>query len=148
MRLVIQRVERAAVEVDDRVVGQIHRGFLVLVGVTHGDTRADAAWLAKKTASIRVFDDPNGKMNLGLSDVSGSCLAISQFTLYGDCRKGNRPSYIAAAPPDEAEPIYAAYVELLRAQEIQVETGIFGAEMRVDLVNDGPVTLQLESHAR
>jgi D-tyrosyl-tRNA(Tyr) deacylase len=148
MRLVIQRVERAAVEVDDRVVGQIQRGFLVLVGVTHGDTRADAAWLAKKTASIRVFDDPNGKMNLGLSDVSGSCLAISQFTLYGDCRKGNRPSYIAAAPPDEAEPIYAAYVELLRAQEIQVETGIFGAEMRVDLVNDGPVTLQLESPAR
>ncbi|MFT5122066.1 MAG: D-tyrosyl-tRNA(Tyr) deacylase [Kiritimatiellia bacterium] len=147
MRLVIQRVESASVKVGDAVVGQIDRGFLILVGITHGDTRENASWLARKTAGLRIFDDPDGKMNLSLADVNGSCLAISQFTLYGDCRKGNRPSYIASARPEEAEPLYEAYIHELRARGFRVETGIFGADMRVSLVNDGPVTLQLDSHA-
>ena len=144
MRVVLQRVRRASVTVEGRVVGSIGRGFLALVGVTATDGEAEVAWMAEKLSGIRLFGDAEGKMNLGLGDVDGAVLAVSQFTLYGDARKGRRPSFIAAAAPEIAEPIFDALVRALRERGVRVETGRFGAMMEVELVNDGPVTLVLE----
>lgn len=148
MRLVIQRVKRAAVHVDGACLSSIDRGLLVLCGVGRGDTDADAAWLAGKTARLRIFEDADGKMNLPLDAADGSVLAVSQFTLYGDCRKGNRPSFIDAAEPARGEQLYEAYVAALRAEGVTVKTGRFRAMMQVELVNDGPVTLILDSSER
>jgi D-tyrosyl-tRNA(Tyr) deacylase len=145
MRAVIQRVKRAQVSVDGRVVGSIGQGFLVLVGVGRGDSEADADYVAAKTAGLRVFEDGAGKMNLALADVKGGVLAVSQFTLYGDCRGGRRPSFIEAAAPDEGRRLYEVYVQKLRALGVAVQTGEFQAMMDVELVNDGPVTILLDS---
>lgn len=145
MRALIQRVSQAAVTVNDETVGRIGRGFLVLLGVTHGDGPREAAWLAHKVAGLRVFEDAAGKMNLGLSDVWGEVLVVSQFTLYGDARKGRRPDFLQAAKPEQAEPLVDAFVEQLRANGLTVQTGQFRAMMQVSLVNDGPVTLWLDT---
>ena len=141
----VQRVTQARVEVGGEVVGAIGQGFLVLLGVANGDTPADAAYLAEKTAGLRVFEDAAGKMNLALNDVGGAVLAVSQFTLLGDCRKGRRPGFTDAAPPELADALYNDYVAALRAAGLTVATGVFRAEMQVHLVNDGPVTLLLDS---
>ena len=141
MRAVLQRVNRARVVVGPEVVGQIGRGLLVLLGVTHTDTTEQARWLADKVVSLRIFNDAEDKMNLGLTDVGGEVLVVSQFTLHGDCRKGRRPSFIAAAPPEMAIPLYEAFVDAVKAQGVPTATGRFGAMMQVELVNDGPVTL-------
>jgi len=145
MRVLLQRVSRAAVAVDGAEVGAVGRGFLALVGVTHEDDAAAARKLAAKTARLRVFADDAGLMNLALGDVDGGVLAVSQFTLYADARRGNRPSFTDAAAPEQGEALYEAYVEALRAEGVRVETGVFGAHMRVELVNDGPVTILLEA---
>ncbi len=145
MRALIQRVSQASVTVDGQVVGRIGRGFLVLLGVTHGDGRAEADWLAHKIAGLRVFDDAAGKMNLGLADVGGAVLVVSQFTLYGDARRGRRPDFVQAPRPEVAEPLVEYFVEKLRTEGLPVETGRFQAIMQVALVNDGPVTLWLET---
>lgn len=145
MRAIVQRVSQAAVKVDGQIVGRIDRGFLVLVGVTHTDGRPEADWLARKIAGLRVFDDAAGKMNLGLAEVSGAVLVVSQFTLYGDARKGRRPDFLQAARPEVAEPLLAYFVEKLRGEGLHVETGRFQAVMEVALVNDGPVTLWLDT---
>lgn len=145
MRVVVQRCSRAAVRVDGQTIGEIGKGFMLLVGFCHEDTPAEVEFLAKKVAGMRVFEDAEGKMNLSLADVSGEILSISQFTLYGDARKGNRPSFIHAARPEVAEPLYDLFNKILREQYgLHVETGIFGADMKVDFVNDGPVTILLE----
>jgi len=145
VRALIQRVSQAAVTVDDEIVGRIGRGFVVFLGVTHGDGLREAAWLAHKVAGLRVFDDAAGKMNLGLSDVSGEVLVVSQFTLYGDARKGRRPDFLQAARPEQAEPLVDSFVEQLRADGLRVQTGQFRALMQVSLINDGPVTLWLDT---
>ena len=145
MRVVVQRVTSARVRVDREVVGEIERGVLVLLGVTHSDTKDDARWLAEKVVGLRIFNDAEGKMNLDLVAVDGGALVVSQFTLYGDCRKGRRPSFVEAAPPEIAIPLYEAFVNGLRALGIPTATGRFGAMMQVELVNDGPVTLILDS---
>ena len=146
MRIVVQRCSRAEVRIDGRIAGQINRGFLLLVGITDSDTQSTADVLAKKIAQLRVFEDEQGKMNLSLNDVGGSVLSISQFTLYADCRKGNRPSFIRAARPEIASPLYDYLNEVLRKQYgLHVETGRFGADMKVDFINDGPVTILLDS---
>ena len=145
MRAVIQRVKRAQVSVGGKVISSIAQGFLVLVGVGRGDTEQDADYIASKTAGLRVFEDQAGKMNLALADVKGSVLAVSQFTLYGDCRGGRRPSFIEAAPPDEGRRLYELYVQKLRALGVSVQTGEFQAMMDVELVNDGPVTILMDS---
>ena len=148
MKVVLQRVARAAVRVDGKVVGEIGRGFLVLAGFAPTDTAEQLAWMADKILGLRVFGDADGKMNLALADVAGAVLVVSQFTLYGDASKGRRPSFIAAAPPEAAIPLYEKFVALLRqggaASGVSVATGEFGAMMDVELVNDGPVTLILE----
>ncbi|MHB8839740.1 MAG: D-aminoacyl-tRNA deacylase [Gemmatimonadaceae bacterium] len=144
MRVLLQRVSRAEVRVGERVTGAIGRGFLLLVGFTHTDSEANAAWMAEKVAGLRLFGDAEGKMNLGLEDVNGAVLVVSQFTLYGDAQKGRRPSFIDAARPEQAIPLYERFVTLLRERGLHVETGEFGAMMDVELVNDGPVTLWLE----
>ncbi len=144
MRVVLQRVARASVTVEGRVLGSIGRGFLVLVGFAPSDGPGQAAWMADKVAGLRVFADGEGKMNLDLAAVGGALLVVSQFTLYGDASKGRRPSFIGAAPPDVAVPLYEAFIAALRARSLPVETGEFGAMMDVELVNDGPVTLILE----
>ena len=144
MRVVLQRVSRAEVRVEGRAVGSIGRGFLLLVGITHSDTDATLAWMAEKVAGLRLFGDAEGKMNLALADVGGALLVVSQFTLYGDASKGRRPSFIDAASPEVAQPLYEKFVALFRAAGLTVATGEFGAMMDVDLVNDGPVTLWLE----
>lgn len=141
----IQRVSRAKVTVDDEITGVIERGFLVLLGVAHGDTETDADALAKKVVGLRVFEDEQGKMNLGLADVGGAMLVVSQFTLLGDCRKGRRPSFSGAAPPEEANRLYEYFVKQVGEQGIPTETGRFAAMMDVELVNDGPVTLIIDS---
>ena len=147
MRVVIQRCSRAEVRIDGKVVGAIGRGFMLLVGVTETDSRAEADLLAKKVAQMRVFEDAEGKMNLALNDVNGAILSISQFTLYADCKKGNRPSFIRAARPEIAEPLYDYFNALLRSQyNLHVETGRFGADMKVDFINDGPVTIMLDTN--
>ncbi len=145
MRALIQRVTSASVTVGDEVVGQIGRGFLVLLGVTHSDAAAQATWLARKIATLRVFEDATGKMNLGLADVGGAVLVVSQFTLYGDARRGRRPDFLQAARPEQAEPLVDRFVAQLRGEGLHVETGRFRAEMQVALVNDGPVTLWLDT---
>ncbi len=145
MRIVLQRVSRASVSVDGAVVGAIDRGLLLLVGVAPGDTDADALWLVNKIADLRIFPDDAGRMNLSLRDVSGGLLVVSQFTLYGDCRRGRRPGFSGAAPPDLAEARYLRLCALFEAAGISlVQRGVFGADMRVELVNDGPVTLILD----
>jgi len=144
VKLVIQRVRSASVVVDGSTIGAIDAGLLILVGITAGDTEAEAEHLAGKAARLRIFEDDDGKMNRSVQDIGGACLVVSQFTLYGDCKKGNRPSYIQAARPEVAIPLYEHFVGALRAQELPVETGEFGAEMLVTLENDGPVTLLLE----
>lgn len=144
MRAVIQRVSSASVETEGKVVGSIGRGFLVLLGVHVTDETADADYIVKKISGLRVFEDENGKMNLPLNEVSGELLIVSQFTLYGDARHGNRPSFIEAALPENAIPLYEYVVGSLR-RSFRVETGVFGADMQVRLVNDGPVTILLDS---
>jgi D-tyrosyl-tRNA(Tyr) deacylase len=145
MRAVVQRVSQASVQVDGQVVGAIGRGLLVLVGVTHGDGEAEAALLARKIYGLRIFDDDDGRMNLALADVAGAVLLVSQFTLYGDARRGRRPGFSDAAPPEQAEPLCRRLVALLEAEGAPVQTGVFGATMAVRLVNDGPVTLWLDT---
>jgi D-aminoacyl-tRNA deacylase len=145
MRLVIQRSKEAKVTVDGEVTGAIASGFVILVGVTHEDSEEDAAFLAEKAANLRVFEDVAGKMNLSLLEVGGEILSVSQFTLYGDCRKGRRPNFMDAAKPDHALSIYEAFNRFLRDKGIKVETGVFGAMMDVQLSNDGPVTLIIDS---
>ena len=145
MRVLLQRVTRAAVSVDGAVTGRIGTGFLALIGIGRDDGEDDVHRLAAKTARLRVFDDAAGLMNRALADVDGAVLAVPQFTLYADARKGNRPSFSAAAPPEQGERLYTLFVDALRAEGIEVQTGVFGAEMRVELVNDGPVTILLES---
>ncbi len=145
MRAVVQRVSRARVTVGDEVVGDIGRGLLVLLGVAREDTAADARYLADKIAGLRVFEDSSGKMNLALREAEGSALVVSQFTLYGDVRHGKRPSFDAAAPPEKACLLYEYFVERVRAAGLRCETGRFQAMMQVELVNDGPVTILLDS---
>ena len=145
MRAVVQRVSRASVTVEGAVVGEIGAGLLVLLGITHDDGEAEAALLAKKIAGLRVFEDNGGKMNLALADVGGAVLAVSQFTLYGDVRKGRRPSFTGAARPEQAEPLYRRFCQALAAEGVPVAEGIFQAHMAVSLVNDGPVTLWLDT---
>jgi D-tyrosyl-tRNA(Tyr) deacylase len=145
VRAVIQRVCRAAVTVDGETVGQIGRGFLVLVGVTHADGQAEADWLARKISGLRLFEDAAGKMNLGLAEVGGAVLVVSQFTLYGDARKGRRPDFLQAARPEQAEPLIDYLALRLEEEGLPVATGRFRAMMEVALVNDGPVTLWLDT---
>ena len=146
MRVVVQRAKQAKVTVDGKVTGAIEHGLMLLVGITHEDTVKDLEYCAKKVANLRIFEDEQGKMNLSIKEVGGSILSISQFTLYGDTKKGNRPSFIEAARPEVAEPLYHQFNQILReTYEIQVETGIFGAMMDVSFTNNGPVTLIVES---
>jgi D-tyrosyl-tRNA(Tyr) deacylase len=147
MRAVIQRVSRARVLIENEVAGQIERGLLVLLGVGQGDTAAQAEWLAEKIAALRIFEDESGKMNLDVTEARGAVLVVSQFTLYGDCRKGCRPSFIDAAAPEQAIPLYEAFINAMRALGVRVATGRFGAMMQVELVNEGPVTLIVEKEA-
>lgn len=148
MRAVIQRVESASVSVEGEIRGQIGVGFLVLIGVEEGDGDADFRYIAEKVPNLRVFEDEQGKMNRSLLDVGGELLAVSQFTLLGDARGGRRPSFITAARPETADPMYERLVADWRARGIRVETGVFGAHMKVSLVNDGPVTILLDSRRR
>lgn len=145
MRAVVQRVSRARVTVNGEITGEIGLGLLILLGVGVGDTRAEADYLAEKTIGLRIFEDAGGKMNLSVADVSGALLVVSQFTLYGDTRRGKRPSFDAAAPPDEARKLYEYFVEKVRAAGLRCETGRFQETMQVELVNEGPVTILLDS---
>ncbi len=145
MRIVIQRVTEASVEVDEKIVGKIGKGFLLLIGVAKGDTETDAVVIAEKISKMRIFEDENERMNLSLSDVGGSVLVISQFTLCADCRRGNRPDFFNAAPPDEANVLYELFISEMKNKGVVTEKGIFGADMKVSLVNDGPVTIVLDS---
>lgn len=145
MRVVIQRVSNASVSVDGEVISSISRGLLALLGVAKDDTEADAKYLADKTANLRIFEDDAGKMNLSVRDINGEALVVSQFTLYGDCRKGRRPSFTAAARPPKAEALYESYVSALTDMGLQTKTGVFQAHMHVELNNDGPVTILLDS---
>jgi len=147
LKVVAQRSKAANVTVEGEVTGAIDSGLVLLVGLTHEDTIADVRWMADKVAGLRIFEDESGKMNLSVSDVGGSILSVSQFTLYGDCRKGRRPNFMAAARPEQAEALYNAFNDALRELGLRVETGRFGAMMDVQLTNDGPVTLILESGA-
>jgi len=145
MRAIIQRVSHAKVSVEGEVKGAIDKGFMILVGVEKGDDRADADYLAEKCTGLRIFEDENGKMNLSLADVGGKILAISNFTLCGDCRKGKRPSFIKAELPNEANELYEYFIRQCRARGIETQTGVFRAHMHVELENDGPVTLFIDS---
>ena len=144
MKIVIQRVKKADVKVNDEVVGKIDKGFMVLVGVTHTDTKENADYLAKKLCKLRVFEDENGKMNLSLKDVGGKLLLISQFTLYANTADGNRPSFIDAARPEQANEIYEYFCDKCQEYGVEVQKGIFGENMQVSLINDGPVTIIIE----
>ena len=144
MRVILQRVSKAAVRIDGRVLGSIGRGFCLLVGFTHADTPAQVDWMAEKVAALRLFSDSDGKMNLGLEDVGGALLVVSQFTLYGDAAKGRRPSFIEAARPELAVPLYTRFLDALRGRGLTVAAGEFGADMQVEIHNDGPVTLILD----
>ncbi len=148
MRLVIQRVAHASVTIDNKVNGKIGKGFLVLIGISPSDTKEDADFLVRKLVNLRVFEDENEKMNLALKDVNGELLLISQFTLYANTNEGNRPSFIEAAKPDIAIPLYEYFVEECRKKVPHVDTGIFGADMKVELLNDGPVTIMMDSKIR
>lgn len=145
MRAVIQRVRRASVTINGAVHGEIGRGMVVLLGIHGNDTLTDLQWLAEKVVNLRIFDDEQGKMNLSLADIDAAMLIISQFTLYGDCRKGRRPGFSSAAPPEIAEPLYRRFIEEIKNKHVKVATGIFQAAMDVELVNEGPVTLLLDS---
>lgn len=145
MRVLLQRVKHAQVKVDGEIVGNIQKGYVLFVGITHDDTEAIAQRLAKKCVDLRIFEDENEKMNRGIEDIQGEILSISQFTLYADCRKGKRPGFTDAAKPDIAKPLYEYFNAQLEALGIHVETGIFGADMKVELLNDGPVTIMLDS---
>ena len=145
MRAVLTRVKSASVTIEGRVAGQIGQGFLILLGVTHEDTEAQAIKLADKLTGLRIFEDETGKMNQGLESVDGQILVVSQFTLYGNCKKGRRPEFLAAARPEVAIPLYEKFIQLIRDKGIHVETGEFGAEMLVESVNDGPVTLVVDT---
>ena len=145
MRALVQRVEHASVTVDGSVTGAIDDGLLVLVGVAPDDGEAQARWLAGKLARLRIFQDPDGRMNLSVRDVQGSALVVSQFTLYADCRKGNRPSFVKSARPELAEPLYERFCELLIEQGVPVERGVFGALMDISLLNHGPVTIMVDT---
>ena len=145
MKLVVQRVKKAEVKVDGNIIGKIDKGFLVLIGIKVGDTKEQADYLVKKLCNLRVFSDENDKMNLSLKDVNGELLIVSQFTLYGDASDGNRPSFIEAAKPDIAIPLYEYFISECKKQIGVVQTGEFGADMKVELLNDGPVTIIMES---
>lgn len=145
MRAIIQRVKNSSVTVDNEIVGKINHGFLVLLGVTHSDTEKEVEWLAKKITDLRVFNDSDDKMNLGLKDVEGELLVISQFTLYGNCIKGRRPSFIEAAKQDVANLLYESFLKKCKDLGFKTEAGIFGADMKVELLNDGPVTLIIDT---
>ena len=144
MKTVIQRVSEASVTIDGQVTGRIGKGFMILIGIGAEDTEEQADWIAQKIANMRIFEDEEERMNLSLKDVGGEILAISHFTLYADCRKGNRPNFLGAGKPEMSEPLYEYLCDALRAHGIHVETGVFGADMKVALVNDGPVTIVLE----
>ncbi len=144
MKAVVQRVKHGSVAVGGETIARIEKGFVILLGVARGDTEESARWLARKCAGLRIFEDDQGLMNLGLSDVGGRAIVVSQFTLYGDCDKGRRPSFTESAPPEIAEPLYNVFVEAMRGEGIHVETGKFQAKMLVEIANDGPVTLILE----
>ena len=144
MKFLVQRVSEASVEVENKIVGKIDKGFLVLIGITHTDTKQEADYLIKKLTKLRVFEDENQKMNLDINQVNGDLLLISQFTLYANTKDGNRPAFIEAAKPDYANELYEYIIEELKKTNIKVETGIFGADMQVNLINDGPVTIMLE----
>ena len=150
MKALVQRVRRGSVFVEDEVVGEINRGYVVLLGVRTGDTEEDARHLAHKTVNLRIFPDQTNRMNLSIQDIGGKILVISQFTLYADTKKGNRPSFVKAAPPETAEVLYGAYVESLRRDlgDSRVATGIFGSMMAVEIINDGPVTVELSTDSR
>jgi D-tyrosyl-tRNA(Tyr) deacylase len=144
MRALIQRVSKASVTVEGETVGAIDQGLVVLLGVAHGDTEEEADWLARKIAGLRIFEDQEGRMNVGLLDVGGEVLLVSQFTLYADASKGRRPSFVDAAPPEVAEPLVAYFADALKGCHVPVEEGVFGAMMMVEIHNDGPVTIMLE----
>lgn len=144
MKLVVQRVKKAEVKVDGNIIGKIDKGFLVLIGIKVEDTKEQADYLVKKLCNLRVFSDENDKMNLSIKDVKGKLLIVSQFTLYGDCSQGNRPSFIEAARPEEANPLYEYFCNQCELNNIEVQKGIFGADMKVELINDGPVTIIIE----
>ena len=144
MKLVVQRVKKAEVKVDGNIIGKIDKGFLVLIGIKVGDTKEQADDLVKKLCNLRVFSDENDKMNLSIKDVKGKLLIVSQFTLYGDCSQGNRPSFIEDARPEEANPLYEYFCNQCELNNIEVQKGIFGADMKVELINDGPVTIIIE----
>lgn len=146
MRAIIQRVKHASVTIDDNITGKINDGFLVLLGITSTDTEKEVQWLAKKIVDLRVFNDSDDKMNLGLKEINGELLIISQFTLYGNCIKGRRPSFTEAAKPEMASILYENFIDACKKQEVHVETGVFGADMKVDLLNDGPVTLIIDTN--
>lgn len=149
MRVIVQRTTNATVRISGEVVGHIEKGFMLLVGITHSDTQEDADYIAKKVAQLRVFEDTDSKMNLSINDIGGAILSISQFTLYGDVRHGNRPSFIQAARPEQALPLYKYFNTRLRTEYgLHVETGRFGADMQVEFVNDGPVTIIIDSACR
>jgi D-tyrosyl-tRNA(Tyr) deacylase len=145
MRAVIQRVCRASVRIDGQIHGEITQGLVVLLGIRSGDEVSDLQWLAGKVVNLRIFEDQQGKMNRSLADIDGEMLIVSQFTLYGDCRKGRRPGFSSAAPPKIAEPMYLRFIEEVKNRQVRVATGVFQADMKVELVNDGPVTLLLDS---
>jgi D-tyrosyl-tRNA(Tyr) deacylase len=144
MKIILQRIAEASVEADGKKVGSIGQGILVFVGITHSDTTSHASWLANKLVNLRIFEDSQGKLNRSLIDKQGAALIISQFTLYADCNEGRRPSFTQAAQPEVAEPLYEMFVEEVRRTGISVVTGIFGAYMKVNLINDGPITIMLE----
>ena len=148
MRVVLQRVSHASVTVEEKVIGQIHRGFLLLVGVTHDDAMEDMEYLVRKIVQMRIFEDEEGKLNRSIQDIGGEILSVSQFTLYADTKKGNRPSFSKAAPGDVAIEMFEQFNGLLRETGVPVETGQFGADMKVELLNDGPVTILLDSKNR
>ena len=145
MRAVVQRVTKGSVEIEGKIVGSINKGLVVLLGVSEKDTSEDVAYMAEKVLNLRVFDDEEGKMNYSLLDINGELLVVSQFTLYGDCRKGRRPNYMAAAKPEKADALYNDFVNLCKAQNVKTETGVFQADMKVEIINDGPVTLMVDS---
>lgn len=144
MKVVIQRVKSSSVSVADEIVGEINQGLLILLGITHDDTKDQCDWLANKVINMRIFSDSEDKLNLSVKDIAGSILLISQFTLYAEAEKGNRPSFTSAARPETAKPLYEYFIDKLKANDIPVESGIFGADMQVKLINDGPITIILE----
>lgn len=145
MRAVVQRVTNGNVEIEGKIVGSIGKGLVVLLGVSEKDTNEDVTYMVEKVLNLRVFDDEEGKMNFSLLDIQGELLVVSQFTLYGDCRKGRRPNYMAAAKPEKADELYNEFVKLCKAQDVKTETGVFQADMKVNIINDGPVTLIVDS---